>query len=83
LSTEAFSDALRSHFDWVVAHLETMVPEFAVEFDGPSHDDPDAQRRDLLKDEICDHLDFPLLRIDRSGFRPAVRRTVIGYLVES
>jgi 8-oxo-dGTP pyrophosphatase MutT (NUDIX family) len=83
LSTEAFSYALRSHFDWVVADLQTMTPEFAVEFDGLSHDGSDAQRRDLLKDEICRHLDFPLLRIDRSGFRPAVRRTVIGYLVES
>lgn len=83
LSAEAFSYALRSHFDWVVADLETMTPEFAVEFDGPSHDEPEAKRRDVLKDEICRHLDFPLLRIDRSGFRPAVRRTVIGYLVES
>jgi hypothetical protein len=60
-----------------------MVPEFAVEFDGPSHDEPNAKRRDALKDEICERLGFPLLRIDRSGFRPAVRRTVIGYLVES
>lgn len=83
LSSEAFGYALRSHFDWVITDLETMTPEFGVEFDGPSHDEPDAQRRDLLKDEICDRLDFPLLRIDRSGFRPAARRTVIGYLVES
>jgi hypothetical protein len=83
LSSEAYSYALRSHFDWVVTDEATTQPEFAVEFDGESHGTDDARRRDALKDEICRHLGLPLLRIDRSAFRPTTRRTVIGYLVEA
>jgi hypothetical protein len=83
LSDEAYSYALRSHFDWVVTDLETTRPEFAVEFDGDSHLTDVVPRRDALKDEVCERLGLPLLRIDRAGFRPTIRRSVIGYLVES
>jgi hypothetical protein len=83
LSDEQYGYALRSHFDWVVTELETTRPEFAVEFDGESHAEARVRHRDTLKDEICDRLGLPLLRIDRAGFRPTIHRTVIGYLVES
>lgn len=83
LTDAEYSYALRSHFDWVVTDHDTMLPEFAVEFDGTSHLTDDARRRDELKDSICQQLDFPLLRIDRSAFRPALRDTVLGYLVGS
>ncbi len=83
LSNEAYSYALRSHFDWVVYDAETNLAEFAVEFDGASHDDPAARRRDATKNEVCAALGLPLLRIDRTAYRPTARRTVIGYLVES
>lgn len=83
LSNEQFSYALRAHFDWIVTDLETTKPEFAVEFDGESHDDEQVRHRDRLKDGICDKLGLPVLRIDRSGFRPTIRRSVIWYLVES
>lgn len=83
LSSEAYSYALRAHFDWVVADIGTSRPEFAVEFDGESHETPDARRRDALKDDICGRLGLPLLRIDSAAYRPTTRRTVIGYLVEA
>ena len=83
LSAEAYSYALRSHFDWVVTDVETTKPEFAVEFDGDSNVSYVARRGDALKDEVSERLGLPLLRIDRAGFRPTIRRTVIGYLVES
>lgn len=83
LTDEQYGYALRSHFDWVVTDLASTVPEFAVEFDGQSHEDDRVRRRDALKDSICERLGLPLLRIDRFGLRPTIRRTVIWYLVES
>ena len=70
LSTEAYSYALWSHFDWVVADEKSSRPEFAVEFDGESHVEAQARRRDALKDEICARLGLPLLRIDSEAYRP-------------
>ena len=83
LSDPAYGYALRSHFDWVVYDSETNLPEFAVEFDGESHEDPAARRRDVTKNGICAIFGLPLLRIDKAAYRPTIRRTVIGYLVES
>lgn len=83
LTNEEFSYALRSHFDWVVSDRETLLPEFAVEFDGDSHRSDEVRRRDALKDSICEKLEFPLLRIYRYAFRPALNDTVLGYLVDA
>lgn len=83
LSAEAYTYALRSHFDWLVTDTETTRAEFAVEFDGPSHETPTARRRDELKDVICARLGLPLLRITNEAYRPTTRRTVVGYLVEA
>lgn len=83
LSNDAYSYALRAHFDWVVTDLGTTTPEFAVEFDGDSHTAAPVRHRDALKDEVCEKLGLPLLRIDRAGYRPTIRRSVIWYLVES
>lgn len=59
LSGEAYGYALRAHFDWVVTDLETTKPEFAVEFDGDSHQDEKVRHRDGLKDAICDRRAHP------------------------
>ncbi len=83
LSPQAYGYALRSHFDWVVTDKETTQTEFAIEFDGESHGTAEAKRRDRLKDDICQRLGLPLLRIDKTAFRPTTRRTVIHYLVEA
>lgn len=56
--------ALQAHFDFVVSDSE-HEPLFAVEFDGPTHSEPDSKRRDEMKNEICERFDFPLLRINR------------------
>jgi hypothetical protein len=47
----------------VVSDLATTRAEFAVEFDGASHDTPDARRRDATKNEVCDRLGLPILRV--------------------
>lgn len=81
LSSQAYGFALRSHFDWVISDADTTMPEFAVEFDGPSHLAQESRARDALKDEICRQLGLPLLRIDHVVLRPFRRRTVLAVLV--
>lgn len=58
-----FSFALKSHFDFTVTN-DAMIPQFAVEFDGPSHGGKLQQNRDSKKDLLCEAFDFPLLRIN-------------------
>jgi hypothetical protein len=83
ISDDEYGYALRAHFDWLVTDVETTKAEFAVEFDGASHDGEPARRRDAMKDAICERLELPLLRLDRFAFRPTIRRSILWYLVES
>lgn len=82
LSDEQYRYALRAHFDWVVSDAATTRPEFAVEFDGPSHDSPDARRRDALKNAVCAKLGLPILRVGHAVLRPTAQHTVLGVLLE-
>lgn len=81
ISDEQYKYALMSHFDFVVAKDE--FAHFAIEFDGPQHiSDSDNMRNDRLKKEICDHLDFPLIRIDSQFLRPVCEKSaVLSWLV--
>ena len=63
ISSDLFSFALKSHFDFVVSDPR-RDPLFAVEFDGPTHEEARQQARDAKKDEICKRFDLPLLRIN-------------------
>jgi len=56
--------ALQAHFDFVVTDSDDK-PLFAVEFDGSSHSSPEVQRRDQIKNSLCDRFALPLLRIKR------------------
>jgi len=64
ISDELYRYALQAHFDFVVSDSEHQ-PLFAVEFDGPTHSEPDAKRRDKMKNDICERFEFSLLRINR------------------
>jgi hypothetical protein len=83
LSSAEYSYALRSHFDWVVTEDEERIPQFAVEFDGSSHDTPEAAARDDLKDRIATHFGFPLLRTDGTFLRRVRKRPLLEILVEA
>jgi len=75
LSKEEFGYALKAHFDFVIARSDDTQALFAVEFDGPVHrTEQDAQRRDRLKDGICERLGLPLLRIDGEFLHQEVGR---------
>lgn len=69
IADQLYSFALKSHFDFVITGPD-HIPIFAVEFDGPGHKSADAKRRDQLKNELCDHFEFQLLRINQRYFSP-------------
>src|SRR5688572_13483329 len=57
---------------------------FGVEFDGPSHDNSQQQRRDGLKDQLCDHFDFPMLRITGSYLESKYRNLdLLSWFIET
>jgi len=64
IDTAHYSYALRAHFDFLVTNNDYQ-PQFSVEYDGPLHSTSDVQRqRDVLKNELCDRFEHPLLRIN-------------------
>lgn len=62
--------AFKSHFDFVVhaplTDRHATQPLFAVEFDGPGHEDPSTHERDLRKNRLCLAAGLPLLRVDET-----------------
>jgi hypothetical protein len=83
ISSADYSYALRSHFDWVVTEGDERTQQFAVEFDGASHDSPEAAERDGRKDRIANHFGFALLRIDGTFLRRVRRRPLLEILVDA
>jgi len=69
IDDELFSFGLKSHFDFVITESDD-IPIFAVEFDGPGHGSLAARRRDQLKNRLCDHFEFPVLRVNRNYLSP-------------
>ena len=65
INDKHYKYALQAHFDFVVADSEDQ-PLLAIEFDGPSHQEPDAQKRDEMKNTLCDKFELPLLRVNRN-----------------
>jgi len=61
IDNDHYRYALQAHFDFVVSDDEDQ-PLFAVEFDGSGHSLPEAQRRDQLKNSLCDRFSFPLYK---------------------
>ncbi|MDQ5982305.1 MAG: hypothetical protein QG549_302 [Patescibacteria group bacterium] len=49
--------------DYVVCHVETLKPVFAIELDDYTHDSHERMQRDADVEQIFASVDFPLLRI--------------------
>ncbi len=79
--------ATRAHFDFVVCHAETHLPEFAIELDDPTHwTNPEAQRRDRMKNALCEAAGFEVLRIESSTLSVSPKtgnRRLIEYLIDA
>jgi hypothetical protein len=74
LSRELLNFCWTGHFDFVVMTRESE-PLFAVEFDGPSHDEPIQAGCDRKKDELCRIFSLPILRINSLYLSPSHRGT--------
>jgi hypothetical protein len=71
------SYALQAHFDFVVSDEEEK-PLFAVEYDGPGHDN----KSDWNKDDICLKAGLALFRVDLQSSRAeTARMSFLRYLV--
>lgn len=63
ISDADFKFALQSHVDFLVTNSE-YVPQFSVEFDGPTHLCPIQIERDKKKNNLLKHFDHPFVRIN-------------------
>lgn len=60
---ELYSYALKAHFDFVI-YDNDLNAEFVIEFNGPSHAEPQQRHRDNLKIELCERFEMPILQIN-------------------
>ncbi len=83
LESEDFHYMTKAHFDFVV-HPQTTpaYPLFAVEFDGPVHAQPEAHRRDAIKNRLCRDANLPLLRIGYSDINEYEKMSVLDFMLQ-
>jgi hypothetical protein len=63
LSSDIFSFALRSHFDFILYIGDTYEPIAAIEYDGWHHRNDSKMENDKKKNLLCERADFTLIRI--------------------
>lgn len=82
ISDSEYRFALQSHFDFLVTD-KSHTPLFAVEFDGPLHVEHAQQRRDEMKNELCEKFELPLLRINSNYLKKSYRgMDLLSWFVE-
>lgn len=79
LGNREFGYLTRAHFDFLVT--KDFVPQFAVEFDGLTHAEPDAVERDVLKNRLCKSAGLPLLRITSAELTARDKLTALDYMM--
>ncbi|HNC32154.1 MAG TPA: DUF2726 domain-containing protein [Cyclobacteriaceae bacterium] len=55
------------HIDFLICEIGTLRPLFGIELDDSSHNKPEAQRRDELKNRVFAAAMLPLVRIPVTG----------------
>ena len=85
LDTEAMRDDLQSfgeqaYFDFTIA--AEKAPVLAIEFDGPDYAEESCIIRNQKKQEICDKLELPLLRVDTQYLRKIATFTTLELVIE-
>lgn len=80
LTTEDRQFLNTSEFDFVVADADSM-PEFAVEFDGPSHQLDEQRKRDARKNKLCSIAKFSLLRITDIELEKFDKYTILEFII--
>lgn len=61
---DIWEHAQKTSFDCLVVLKDDMHPLLAVEFDGGHHQDDKQKRKDAFKNEYCNKLALPLIRIN-------------------
>jgi len=76
--------AFKAHFDFVVhvplADRHATRALFAVEFDGPGHNEPRAMARDVRKNRLCLASGLQLVRVDSTYLYERDRLSLIEWL---
>lgn len=55
---------------------------FAVEFDGPYHDDPERAAKDRIKEKLCFNAKVPLIRVGGEAIGEREQITALEWIVE-
>lgn len=79
---DEFSLYTRGHFDLVVYGGEHLLPSFAIELDGPTHQHPRRVERDIRKNLLCAGAGLPLLRLGGSDLSMAEQIGLLTWLTE-
>lgn len=84
ISQSDFSYGMRAHFDFTITD-HNYNPLFSVEFDGPLHKtDSKQQLRDKIKNRICEHFGYGLLRINSNFINKKFRgMDLLSYFIDS
>src|SRR5438128_9017082 len=67
-------------FDFVVYDQES-IPQFAVEFDGPCHENEQKRKSDIRKNRLCSLANLQLLRIGDNFLTEYEKTTLLEYVV--
>lgn len=82
IPADLYRYSLMSHFDFVVYDSDHK-PAFAVEFDGPTHLEPEQRERDRKKNELCKRFGLPILRTVTSHISRKYRdMTLLAWIIE-
>jgi hypothetical protein len=83
LSREDRNFLMTAHFDFVIYDRRGYWnPMFAVEFDGPHHQEPVQIRRDIRKNRLCMRAKLPLLRIGYSELGQHDQLTLLEFMLQ-
>ena len=82
IRNELYTYALSAHFDFLICDFSSF-PLFAVEFDGPLHNNSKQQHNDCLKDELGNYFEFPILRVyNNYNYAVSNELNYLAWLVE-
>jgi hypothetical protein len=70
------------HFDFVLYRSSDDMPVFALEIDGPSHENPKQISLDIIKNRLCASAGLPLLRVGVDALDETAEISVLEWLVE-
>lgn len=83
LSSDDYNFLLTAHFDFVVYERRGyMSPVFAVEFDGPHHQEATQVKRDIKKNRLCMRAKLPLLRIGYAELEEHDQVTLLEFMLQ-